>query len=149
VPIVDPGEYPRESLAIEASLEPANHESTDSDLELAAREDSKEPASESLQGQAASSKSQTEVELARLLILSQIISQEDFDEARRTAGDALTRLVEQHKVSRELYDVARECQSMIAKESITAARAVILLNYCQRTRAKFYDAIRDLNWDVD
>lgn len=97
-------------------------------------------------------KQQRQINLVELLRLAEIVSQHDLDEAKSTAAhsgtDVLEVLVNAKKVPANMRDVVSTCKPLVENGTLSTARAIILLNYCYRTRSAFFDAVNDLGWEL-
>jgi len=87
-----------------------------------------------------------------LLKQSGIITQADLDRARDLAKDDGTKL-ERHLVTLGIIDTktvlaAYQCLNLLSQGKIELGQAIIALNFCQRSRVDFNEAIEELGWNL-
>ncbi len=58
-------------------------------------------------------------------------------------------LVAAGKISDKTYQSALECEAMLFQERIKLEQAIITLNYCERSRVSFTDALEELNFQIN
>lgn len=90
------------------------------------------------------------IRLGELLKLAGLITEGDILEALRISavnGNLLGKiLVATGQLDETLVHAALHCQFMLREGFLREEQAVIALNYCQRMRCGFNDALRELGW---
>ncbi len=91
----------------------------------------------------------TEIDLLRA---AKVITDADIAKAQeitsRLGGQVSAMLIADGKVDRSLLEVAKRCTTLINAAILDLGRAVILLNYSQRSRLDFDKAVEELGWNL-
>lgn len=87
-----------------------------------------------------------------LLKAAKVITDADIAKAQeitsRLGGQVSAMLIAEGKVDRSLLEVAKRCTTLINAAILDLGRAVILLNYSQRSRLDFDKAVEELGWNL-
>lgn len=87
-----------------------------------------------------------------LLKAANVITDADIAKAQeitsRLGGQVSAMLIADGKVDRSLLEVAKRCTTLINAAILDLGRAVILLNYSQRSRLDFDKAVEELGWNL-
>ncbi len=87
-----------------------------------------------------------------LLKAAKVITDADIAKAQeitsRLGGQVSAMLIADGKVDRSLLEVAKRCTTLINAAILDLGRAVILLNYSQRSRLDFDKAVEELGWNL-
>lgn len=91
----------------------------------------------------------TEIDLLRA---AKVITDADIAKAQeitsRLGGQVSAMLIAEGKLDRSLLEVAKRCTTLINAAILDLGRAVILLNYSQRSRLDFDKAVEELGWNL-
>ncbi|MFN8553337.1 MAG: serine/threonine-protein kinase [Candidatus Obscuribacterales bacterium] len=87
-----------------------------------------------------------------LLKAAKVITDLDIEKAReitaRHGGQVSAMLIADGKLDRSLLEVAKRCTTLINAAMLDIGRAVILLNFSQRSRLDFDKAVEELGWNL-
>ncbi len=87
-----------------------------------------------------------------LLKVAQVITDSDVAKAAeitsRLGGQLSAMLIADGKIERSLLEVAKRCTSLVNANVLDLGRAIILLNYSQRVRLDFDQAVEELGWNL-
>jgi serine/threonine protein kinase len=87
-----------------------------------------------------------------LLQAAKVITENDVAKARditaRHGGQISAMLIADGKLDRALLDVARRCTALVNAATLDLGRAIILLNYSQRSRLDFDETVEELGWKL-
>jgi len=87
-----------------------------------------------------------------LLKAAKVITDADIEKATevtsRLGGQVSAMLIADGKLDRSMLDVAKRCTTLINAAILDLGRAVILLNYSQRSRLDFDKAVEELGWNL-
>lgn len=87
-----------------------------------------------------------------LLKAAKVITDLDIEKARevtsRHGGQVSAMLIADGKLDRSLLEVAKRCTTLINAAMLDIGRAVILLNFAQRSRLDFDKAVEELGWNL-
>ncbi len=91
----------------------------------------------------------TEIDLLRA---AKVVTDADIAKAQeitsRLGGQVSAMLIADGKLDRSLLEVAKRCTTLINAAILDLGRAVILLNYSQRSRLDFDKAVEELGWNL-
>lgn len=102
---------------------------------------------------AASKREETEHhrKLIALMIKSGLINDFDMEAAikvkRRHGGDVADILVAAGKLDKNTVVAANTCQTLIDEGRLDVGKAIIALNYCERSRVSFDEAVEEMGWE--
>lgn len=86
-----------------------------------------------------------------LLVKSGLVKDFDMDAAlkvrTRHGGDLAEILVAAGKLDKKTIDAARICQGLVDEGRLDVGKAIIALNYCERSRVGFDEAVEDMGWE--
>ncbi len=86
-----------------------------------------------------------------LLVKSGLVSDFDMDAAlkvrSRHGGDIAEILVAAGKLDKKTIDAAKTSQGLIDEGRLDVGKAIIALNYCERSRVGFDEAVEDMGWE--
>ncbi|CAN5245558.1 hypothetical protein BH10CYA1_BH10CYA1_09330 [soil metagenome] len=91
----------------------------------------------------------TEIDLlkaAKVVTAADIAKAEEI--TSRLGGQVSAMLIADGKLDRSLLEVAKRCTTLINAGILDIGRAVILLNYSQRSRLDFDNAVEELGWNL-
>lgn len=87
-----------------------------------------------------------------LLKAAKVISDADIAKAQeitqRLGGQVSAMLIADGKLDRSLLEVAKRCTALMNAAMLDIGRAVILLNFSQRSRLDFDKAVEELGWNL-
>jgi len=87
-----------------------------------------------------------------LLRQAGIVTEEDIEKARTMDQDKGAKL-ERHLISMGKLDTktvlaSYQCMTMLTQKRLKVEQAIIALNFCQRSRVDFTDAMKELGWEL-
>ncbi|HEY9730805.1 MAG TPA: protein kinase [Drouetiella sp.] len=87
-----------------------------------------------------------------LLQAAKVITESDVAKARditaRHGGQISAMLIADGKLDRSLLEVAKRCTALVNATTLDLGRAIILLNYSQRSRLDFDETVEELGWKL-
>ena len=87
-----------------------------------------------------------------LLKQAGIVTEQDLEQARSLDKDQGAKL-EKHlvtmgKIDTKMVLAAYQCMTLLTQKRLKVEQAIIALNFCQRSRVDFADAMKDLGWEL-
>jgi hypothetical protein len=87
-----------------------------------------------------------------LLKQAGIVTEDDIQKAQSLDKDQGAK-IEKHLVAMGKIDTktvlaAYQCMTMLTQKRLKVEQAIIALNFCQRSRVDFADAMKDLGWEL-
>ncbi|MBK9620506.1 MAG: serine/threonine protein kinase [Candidatus Obscuribacter sp.] len=87
-----------------------------------------------------------------MLKLAGIITEADIEAAKKQAGDKGSKLervlVAMGKIDTKTVLATYNCLTMLTQQKLKTEQAIIALNYCQRMRVDFSEAVQELGWSL-
>lgn len=87
-----------------------------------------------------------------LLKQADIVTEEDIEKARKLDKDQGAKiekhLVTMGKIDTQTVLASYQCMTMLSQKRLRIEQAVIALNFCQRSRVDFSDAMKELGWEL-
>ena len=81
-----------------------------------------------------------------------IISQADLDAAKKQAAEKGTKLekvlVSMGKIDTKTVLASYQCMTLLSTKKLKLEQAVIALNFCERMRVDFSEAVQELGWNI-
>lgn len=81
-----------------------------------------------------------------------IISQADLDAAKKQAAEKGTKLekvlVSMGKIDTKTVLASYQCMTLLSTQKLKLEQAVIALNFCERMRVDFSEAVQELGWNI-
>ncbi len=116
------------------------------------------PPSEAVKNKAASVEREKRVAMSPplsavdLLKQAGIVTEEDIEKARTLDQDKGAKL-ERHLITMGKLDTktvlaSYQCMTMLTQKRLKVEQAIIALNFCQRSRVDFTDAMKELGWEL-
>jgi len=87
-------------------------------------------------------------QVVMLLLQSNIVTENDVSTAegvrRKHGGDVGSILVAAGKIEKATFEAAKHCQPLVHEQRLTSDEAFRIVRHCQKNKASFQDACRDL-----
>ena len=81
-----------------------------------------------------------------------IITQADLDAAKKQAAEKGTKLekvlVSMGKIDTKTVLASYQCMTLLSTKKLKLEQAVIALNFCERMRVDFSEAVQELGWNI-